>query len=177
MIPLTNPDKKSIKSLVNKSFNLISQKIDNINSSFITSDMRIHMSKIPIALEKRNYNQSYGAKPSGLWYGFGKEWLDWIDSEMPEWKGNYIYKIYINNSNILQIKDYLEIEKFNKEYLLKKSKLETYYIDWNRVSLKYDGIEINPYMWKYRLELLWYYGWDIASGCIWNLDKINIENI
>lgn len=76
MIPLTNPNEKSIKSIINKSFNPISQKIDNINSSLIKLDMRIHMSKVPIILEKRNYKQSYGAKPTGLWYGFGKEWLD-----------------------------------------------------------------------------------------------------
>jgi len=39
------------------------------------------------------------------------------------------------------------------------------------VSKEYDGIEIAPYQWDARLSLIWYYGWDVASGCIWNLDK------
>ena len=178
-------NQRTIKDIVNKNFDPISQKVDNLsdslteNISTITSDMRIHMSKNPIyKLEQKDYNQSYGSKPNGLWYGFGKEWLDWIDSEMPEWKGEHIYKVNVNTSNILQIKDYLEIENFTKEYLRRVQTLpSTFFIDWNRISLKYDGIEINPYMWKYRHELLWYYGWDIASGCVWNLDKVTIEKL
>jgi len=141
----------------------------------ITSDMRIHMSKTPIyKLEKRNYQQSIGMKPQGLWYGFGKEWIDWVESEMPQWKGEYIYNMNVNDSNILQIKDYSEIINFTNKYIMIPS---TYHINWNKVSFNYDGIEINPYIWKARHEFLWYYGWDVASGCIWNLDKVSIERI
>ena len=31
---------------------------------------------------------------------------------------------------------------------------------------------ITPYQWELRFELDWYYGWDVASGCVWNLSVI-----
>ena len=47
-------------------------------------------------------------------------------------------------------------------------------IDWAEVASKYDGIIISPYQWSLRLdmEMMWYYGWDCASGCIWNISAI-----
>ncbi len=40
-------------------------------------------------------------------------------------------------------------------------------IDWFAVSKDYDGIEICPYQWNQRMNLDWYYSWDVGSGCIW----------
>lgn len=50
------------------------------------------------------------------------------------------------------------------------SKHYVYYIDWDRVASKHDGIIIAPYCWQQRLkdETFWYYSWDCASGCIWH---------
>ena len=47
-------------------------------------------------------------------------------------------------------------------------------ISWDKVIKKYDGIFIAPYNWEARwhTETIWYYGWDCASGCIWNIDII-----
>jgi hypothetical protein len=45
------------------------------------------------------------------------------------------------------------------------------YLDWTRIKQHYDGVIITPYLWA-RRDLMWYYGWDVASGCIWNLDAI-----
>jgi len=45
-------------------------------------------------------------------------------------------------------------------------------IDWREVVKDCDGLIITPYQWDRRAELDWYYGWDCASGCIWNLDAI-----
>lgn len=42
-------------------------------------------------------------------------------------------------------------------------------IRWHELTRKYHGIVITPYIWEERLgDLMWYYGWDCASGCIWN---------
>lgn len=145
----------------------------------ITPDMRIHMSKNPIhKLKKRRYTQISGDKPEGLWYGFGDEWIDWTEMAGPERKGNYLYKVDINGSKILQIKDYSEIIEFTKEYMSDKQLMPgiIFSIDWPRIELKYDGIEINPYIYQARLvdKFIWYYSWDVASGCIWNLEKVKI---
>ena len=45
-------------------------------------------------------------------------------------------------------------------------------IDWTRVAAQYDGLIIAPYQWPCRMKYDWYYGWDAASGCIWNLSAI-----
>jgi hypothetical protein len=53
-----------------------------------------------------------------------------------------------------------------------------YQINWKEVQDKYDGIIITPYQWSCRLmnpTTSWYYGWDCASGCIWNTKCIEIE--
>jgi hypothetical protein len=146
----------------------------------ITPDMHIHMSKKPIhKLEKRLYAQISGDKPHGLWYGFGDEWIDWTETAGPERKGEYIYEVDIDSSNILQIKDYPEIARFTKEYGSSKQIIpgKIFSIDWSRIEYKYDGIEINPYLYHARLDdkFLWYYSWDVASGCIWNLEKVKIS--
>lgn len=46
--------------------------------------------------------------------------------------------------------------------------------DWQEIAAEYDGIIIAPYQWHARISpgTHWYYGWDCASGCIWNLEAI-----
>jgi hypothetical protein len=146
----------------------------------ITPDMRIHMSKNPInKLEKRHYTQICDDKPDGFWYGFGNEWIEWTETAGPERKGEYIYEVDINGANILQIKAYSEFLAFTKEYGSCKQIIPgvLFSIDWPKIHLKYDGIEINPYIDQARIsdKFLWYYSWDVASGCIWNLEKVKIN--
>ena len=55
-------------------------------------------------------------------------------------------------------------------------------IDWHRVYKDWDGILIIPYLFRFSLlgvtRYYWYYTWDCASGCIWNLDAIEaIERV
>lgn len=42
------------------------------------------------------------------------------------------------------------------------------------IGARYDGIVITPYVWSMRLDrsAFWYYGWDCASGCIWNASAV-----
>lgn len=110
-------------------------------------------------------------KPLGLWYACGEEWLDVFSEKMPNWKSKYkyVYKLDIDFSNILKIFGSDEFKKFELKYSLKSTKgREGEKIDWFKVAEDYKGIEICPYLPEYRTESLWYYGWDIASGCIWD---------
>jgi hypothetical protein len=45
-------------------------------------------------------------------------------------------------------------------------------IDWVRVATDVQGLIIAPYVWTARLDLLWYYGWDCASGVVWDAGAI-----
>jgi len=47
-----------------------------INELELTDDMRIHMAKKPFELEPRTFTQKDELKPTGFWYGFGSEWID-----------------------------------------------------------------------------------------------------
>lgn len=112
-------------------------------------------------------------KPKGLWYGIGSSWLDWISSEMPEWFSPFTYEIYVDESKLLRVTNPSEMLVFNEKY----SKAERYgnKIDWSAVERDgFGGVEISPYMWEFRLNTItrWYYGWDCASGCIWNYSLI-----
>ncbi len=153
-----------------------------MNELKLTDNMRVHMSKKPFELEPRTFVQRVTMKPSGFWYGFGSEWIDWCRSEMPDWVGKYIYGVDVGKSNVLQITTHMELMQFNRKYESRVS--DTGYklyegesIDWQKVVSEYDGIEINPYQNEARNQYMWYYGWDIASGCVWNLSKVKLKLI
>ena len=102
------------------------------------------------------------AKPFGLWYAIGTGWIDWVKDNMPEWEREYAFVLDIDESRLLKIDNYQDLQAFNEEY-----GIEGNYIDWDKVSQKYGGIEIAPYIYQARYDMLWYYGWDVASGCVW----------
>ena len=151
---------------------------DILAEASINNSTRIHMSKSPMTLNKKSYEQDIAMKPAGFWYGFGKSWIQWTKSEMPEWSGKYIYEVIIKTGNVLKIDTYEKLLKFNEEFS-SQSAPGVSFIDWANVAKKYDGIEIVPYQTKARMNynLLWYYGWDVASGCVWNLDTVTLRLI
>ena len=142
------------------------------------------MSKCPIELDHfRVYEQRCNSpydKPTGLWYAFGSAWLDWCKSEMPHWRGKYFYEVFIGESRMLVIHDELELDAFSKKYGIEGSGYSIGFgrfelaIDWESVAKDYDGIDIPVYLWSCRMEYSWYYGWDVAAGCIWNLRQVEM---
>lgn len=69
------------------------------------------------------------------------------------------------------------MREFSKKFSTDKATLKEcgfIWIDWVKVKPLYDGIIITPYQWRCRLDpdIFWYYSWDCASGCIWNLETI-----
>jgi len=49
------------------------------------------------------------------------------------------------------------------------------YIQWEEVAREYQGIVIPTYHWEFCFDTRvsdWYYGWDCASGCIWDARAI-----
>ena len=130
------------------------------------------------------YHQSPDPKPNGLWISVGTEWEEFCQqNSFSEWVEFPAFEIkFAEGSNFCIITDANELIEFTDKYIsdLQHNDNEvneilfSYFIDWKRVSEDYDGIFIMPYIWSCRLSshTRWYYGWDVASGCIWNLNTV-----
>jgi hypothetical protein len=110
-------------------------------------------------------------KPRGLWYAIGTAWVDWVREEMPAWEGSHIYKIDINKSKILILKNWRDVPE---EYQVKHPTYGSI-PSFIMISKDYSGVELqNPSNGTSH----WDYGWDIPSGCIWDMDGIkNITKV
>jgi len=121
-------------------------------------------------------------KPRGLWVSIedGYGWKDWCTSEEFNLFGlRFEHEVILKDkNNILYLNTPEEIINFSKLYkdtdeVSLRLRREGY-IDWSKVKRDYQGLIISPYQWSCRLEIetFWYYGWDCASGCLWDLDCI-----
>lgn len=143
-----------------------------------------HYAAEPFGLDRsRQYEQKFADKPSGLWVSVPgpDDWVKFCRNEsFREEKLAVQHKVVLSaKSSILFVENPKDIESFTEEYRCPAysptypgSRLNNWAIDWPRIAKRYDGIIITPYQWAYRLNpnMMWYYGWDCASGCIWNLD-------
>ncbi len=123
-------------------------------------------------------------KPLGFWVSIEGDkdsygWRRWCEDG--EWNLDglrFEHSVRLTkDANILWLTTPKEIWDFNEKYSRKLtdnpiSDLRT--VDWQRLATEYDGLFIAPYQWGLRLELslLWYNGWDCASGVVWNTTKI-----
>jgi len=135
------------------------------------------------------YNKKYkqpilGVKPNGFWYGCNNDWYKWCKYEgMNEFLLKYIHKISLNynikttlnkpnKEKLLIINNEKDFIKFDKLYGITKQKYR--YIIWKMVFNDFGGIEICPHFNKFvgNEKYMWYWSWDVASGCIWNIKTI-----
>lgn len=115
-------------------------------------------------------------KPQGLWVSaddHDQNWREWCLSE--EFGLDCLTHVHdvtlAPDANVLHLSGSNDILAFTAEYRDQSPTISDYFsINWQAVAERHDGIIIAPYMWSMRLDqrALWYYGWDCASGCIWN---------
>lgn len=124
---------------------------------------------------KDDYRSCYD-KPKGFWLSVDGEhdWRSWCSSEMPSWlEGKTRYRIHVADwSRLLVLTDALDLDCFTERYGRDTPRYNQTYIDWPAVAEIHSGIVIAPYCWSRRMHHSWYYGWDCASGCIWNAEAI-----
>jgi len=132
----------------------------------------------------REYSQNLDFKPIGLWYGYDSNWVDWSNSFNYDVKKNMI-RIEIDTTNLLTIKTVKELLLFTKSYrrAFNGNKFLKF-IDWKKVAKDYSGIEIlNYHVLKSKCRTLgvlgeiWFFLWDIDSGCIWDLSILKKHEI
>jgi hypothetical protein len=119
----------------------------------------------------------YFRKPKGLWVsvGDGKDsWRAWCESEEFGLRrlANCTQVIPAEDAKLLWITTLDEIDAFAEKYGVKAEFAPS--IDWLAVAYDYQGVLIAPYFYERRLEpsYSWYYGWDCASGCIWDANAV-----
>jgi hypothetical protein len=148
------------------------------------------LNKLNFPVRQRPGQYALSPKPAGLWYAVGSEWIDWCQSEMPEWVGDKYYRIEVTDK-VLKVDTLEKLRKFEENFgeveapykfdttidhpmVINSQRRETM-INWERVARQYAGIEIAPYRREFIQQYSWYSPWDVASGCIW--DKSGIKSL
>lgn len=150
----------------------------------------LHYNAQPVSLDRsRVYDQreQRGNKPNGLWLSVSGEddWECWC-RENGFGIGGYVHRATLQaDANVLWLRTAADIDQFHLDWSEKSywtggtAPLSDEYVrmhwevNWQNVAQRYDGIMIAPYQWSRRLGgPFWYYGWDCASGCIWQLDAV-----
>lgn len=147
-----------------------------------------HWSAAPVTLAPRTYLQRADYKPSGLWFDVDEDWKRWCEGEeFGLERLEYRHTLaFTDDSGILRLASQEDLGRFTIEFAAEsypgqrrgKSWREWKShcaIDWRLVAQRWDGIVIAPYIWASRLGLIWYYGWDCASGCVWNTEIISMD--
>lgn len=143
----------------------------------MSSDNLLHYAGSPVVLGRRAYRQEPDFKPRGLWVSVGDDWRRWCDGEdFNQDRLSACHRVELsNNANILRIEDAAGVDRFTSKFY----RNDTGWrfdggIDWRMVADQWQGIIIAPYCYERRMEpnTFWYYPWDCASGCIWDLSAI-----
>jgi hypothetical protein len=131
------------------------------------------------------------SKPEGLWLsveGFGRTWPDYC-KVMRCKPGRLRYAVRLApGAKVLRLSSADDLDAFTERYGFPDADtfpgkavvgvddpmagvfggFDRSGIDWPKVAAEHQGIIIAPFVWSRRLHLAWYYGWDCASGCIWD---------
>lgn len=122
--------------------------------------------------DKRRRND----KPQGLWLSDESDygWSEWCRVESFRNTGEQVRTDFRlrEGANILHLGSGAELRAFTNEWGKPIYRDYVNEIRWLDLSHEYDGILITPYSWAMRLKLPWYYSWDCASACVWNLGAL-----
>jgi hypothetical protein len=124
-----------------------------------------------------------GDKPKGLWLSddAAEESWPWFCSQDGWPLGRYRFEVTVSDdANILVLDTVDKLLAFSELY----NGAEPFpgqpdtgirsVIDWPQVAEDFQGILISPYQWDLRYDprTQFYYGWDVASACVWDASAI-----
>ena len=128
----------------------------------------IHFSADPVvSVWSSPQNTQAAPKPKGLW----------VSDEASEEDGRLAVAhevVLAESANILRVDDVDGIDELTRQHVVGEYARDGYRLNWSAVAEQYQGILITPYQWTRRLSMHcgWYYGWDCASGCIWDASAV-----
>src|SRR5690606_32740643 len=126
-------------------------------------------------------------KPNGLWVSVEGEmdWREWCVAEsFGDPDSQLCYEVTLSpDANMLRLESPGDLLRFTNKYgvgpylgpMAGRTVMFGLGIDWPEVASTYAGIIIAPYQWSMRLDdrVRWYYGWDCASGCVWDASAVS----
>ena len=139
--------------------------------------LHYHSSPLPPIYSVREQDP-YRYKPRGLWVSVEgpDDWLSWCLSEGFRLENlTHVHAVELAPSaRVLWLRSGACLDDFTEKYGEEHYVAHYRKIMWEKVALDWHGIVIAPYLWERRMadHTFWYYGWDCASGCIWNVDAI-----
>lgn len=124
-------------------------------------------------------------KPRGLWLSVDDGawgWKDWCEAE--RWgveRLTHAHAVRLDrDARILHLSGAEDIDAFTRNYERRPGWGPSFrMIGWSAVARDYQGIVIAPYIYERRLceRTRWYYGWDCASGCIWDAGAVEMISL
>lgn len=145
-----------------------------------------HLTEVYSASQGKGRAKHRGDKPNGLWVSPEGEddWPSWCESE--EWGLGHITHptevVLRPDASMLVVAGEAALREFHAEYHARHPMFEDGFpsyanrlvINWKSVAKRFQGIIIAPYVHRCRLDLdmMWYYGWDCASGVIWDAGAV-----
>lgn len=150
----------------------------------------VHFSNAPVKLDTliaRGQDEQGDMKPKGLWVSDEDaecSWSWWCKGENFRLGDlTHVHEVTLSNTaEICYLRTPGEIIDFGREFRVQHGPFaggstlgyHLMMLDWVRVIQRWHGIVITPYQWACRMEndCFWYYGWDAASGCIWEPSAI-----
>lgn len=116
-------------------------------------------------------------KPQGLWVSVEGEY-GWREWGMENEYGCFDHRFSVTlaeGHKVLITDDLIGFHRRFKKAWYPDHPYSYEYIQWEEVAREYQGIVIPTYHWEFRFDTPvsdWYYGWDCASGCIWDAAAI-----
>jgi len=137
-------------------------------------------SELDFSVKYQQVGHETSFKPTGLWYSLDNEWVEWCESNMPEWVKPNHHILHLEESRLCVINSLNSLSEFEDEFLIREnSHFEFWFVDWEKVTKKFSGIEIRNYykmkasssFSEYR-KRMWFHGLDVNGGCIWDLSCV-----
>lgn len=133
----------------------------------------------PTTTYSQDVTRPSGMKPHGFWLSVDDDWKRWCDDDSG-WELTPPHLFGVDMERVLHLETSGDILDFTRAYGIYEDRVSgapyVYKIRWDVVAEQYAGIVIAPYCWPMRLDMEcgWYYCWDCASGCIWDLSVLTL---
>lgn len=120
-------------------------------------------------------------KPNGIWVSDDEANRIWpevvLSRKMNRKHLNYRHRVMLSKgANIKYIHTIEQLDQFTLDFEagLPWNRKGSFAIRWNLVAEHYQGIIITPYLLlrRYNPMTNWYWPWDCAGGCIWDVSAI-----